>query len=182
MPRPRTTGLLRGRVAGLDPVVLRSWRDSLADAAVRGEARVLAWAPAHEDVALGSPACLSVGGPLGWTHVGWHTVERGGWNAENGQLQWRTYDGARGAVQLTPPRRLPELFRERVSASLVVEQVTPFRASRGIIVSGRRDLGDVGAPLAWHATLSRGLTWSTDGVEDAAEAAIVALRSEYDIG
>ncbi|MGI8457171.1 MAG: hypothetical protein ACR2LI_03540 [Propionibacteriaceae bacterium] len=181
MPRPRPLGLLRGRVAGLAPAVLSSWRDSLALASGGAAARVLAWAPSGADVALGSPGYLSVGGPLGWTHVGWHTIERGGWNVENGQLQWRTYAGGRGSVQLTPPRRLPELFRERVSASLVVEQVTPFRGSRGIIVSGRRDLGDDTAPLAWHATLSRGLTWSTDGVEDAAEAALIRLRAEYDI-
>jgi hypothetical protein len=168
-------------VAGLDPVVLTSWRESLAERAGSGEARVLAWAPAAEDVAIGRPGGLSVGGPLGWVHVAWHEVERGGWNADLGQLQWRTYAGVRGSVRLTPPRRLPELFRERVSASIVVEQVVPFPGSRGIIVSGRRDLGDDTVPLQWHATLGRGLTWSTDGVEDAAEAALAQLRGEYDI-
>ena len=117
-----------------------------------------------------------------WRHVGWHEIERGGWNAETEQLRWQTYGGARGAVALPDPARVPEVFKERVDASIVFERFVPLGGSgeRGVIVNGRRDLAAGPTEISWHATLTRGVTWRTPGVRELADSAMVELRREYD--
>lgn len=107
-------------------------------------------------------------------------IERGGWNAETASLSWALYSGRRGSVGLDPPGRLPELFRERIAATIAVERFVPVAGDRGVIVTARRDLGADGT-LSWHTTLTRGLTWRTDGVRATADAAEARLRSEYDL-
>lgn len=114
----------------------------------------------------------------GWRHVGWHEIEHGGWNAESRSLSWTLYGGRRGRIGLREPGRLPELFRERVAASIVVERFVPIRGERGVTVTARRDLGGSGA-ITWHSTLTRGLTWSTPGVTEEAARASAELQSEY---
>ena len=114
----------------------------------------------------------------GWRHLGWHEIEHGGWNAESRSLSWTLYGGRRGRVGLPEPGRLPELFRERVAASIVVERFVPIRGERGVTVTARRDLGGSGA-ITWHSTLTRGLSWSTPGVTEEAARASAELQSEY---
>ena len=58
--------------------------------------------------------------------MGWHEIERGGWNGETEQLRWQTYGGARSAVALPDPARVPEVFKERVDASIVVRAFVPL--------------------------------------------------------
>lgn len=157
---------------------IAAWRASLAPGQ---PARVLAWASSvDEQTVVLSPVTLSVGDQNGWRHVGWHEIERGGWNAETEQLRWQTYAGGRGALALPAPRRVPEVFRERVAASLVFERFVPVTAGsdRGVIVSARRPCG-TGA-IAWHTTLTRGMTWRTPGVRALADDALARLRHEYD--
>ena len=64
-------------------------------------------------------------------------------------------------IPLTEPGRLPELFRERVAATIAVERFVPIAGERGVIVTARRDLGRDGS-ISWHSSLTRGLTWQTD--------------------
>ena len=114
----------------------------------------------------------------GWRHVGWHEIEHGGWNAESSSLSWTLYGGRRGRVGLAAPGRLPELFRERVAASIVVERFVPIRGERGVTVTARRDLSGSGG-ISWHSTLTRGLSWSTEGVAEEVARASAELQSEY---
>ena len=79
---------------------------------------------------------------------------------------------------LAEPARLPELFRERVAASIAVERFVPIRGERGVTVTARRDLGAAGT-LSWHSTLTRGLSASTDGVADQVARAEADLQAEY---
>lgn len=150
------------------------------------EPRILAWTHAQDGYCIGSPAALSHGTTERFEHVDWHLIEQGGWNAETRKLSWTLYaDGAsgrRGSVELAEPGRLPELFRERVAASIVLEQFFPFggdQRSRGVIVSARRDLAGPGDAITWHTTLSRGLTWQTDGVRALADRVLRELQTEY---
>jgi hypothetical protein len=180
---------------GLPPEVHASWRRSLSDR--QGvPARILAWARSQDGFAVGSPSVLSVGGgdgtsgavpgaspdggvqPRDWRHIGWHEIEHGGWNAESRSLSWTLYGGRRGRVELAEPARLPELFRERVAASIAVERFVPLRGERGVTVTARRDLGAAGT-LSWHSTLTRGLTGNEPGVADEIAAAEADLQSEY---
>ena len=150
--------------------VYETWRSTLAGSG--REARILAWAPTTSNgFCIGSPSALSHGTAERLEHVGWHQIEHGGWNAETRQLSWTVYyDEAasrRGAVELIESGRLPELFRERVAATIVVGAVRTVRsrpAPRGVIISARRDLAGRADAIAWHATLSRGLAWQTEGV------------------
>jgi hypothetical protein len=169
----------RGR--GLPTTAYESWRESLRGQPER-RARVLAWAWAVNGICIGSHSLLSYGSESGWQHVGWHQIERGEWNAETRKLSWTSYDAEPRSVELTEPGRLPELFRERVSASIVAERFVPIAGQRGVTVSGRRDLADPSAAIAWHRTLSRGISWQTEGAQEAADAALAELRGEYDLG
>lgn len=174
------------KTRGLPRDVYETWRSTLAGSG--REARILAWAPTTSNgFCIGSPSALSHGTAERFEHVGWHQIEHGGWNAETRQLSWTVYyDEAasrRGAVELIESGRLPELFRERVAATIVLEQFVPFGAdqrSRGVIISARRDLAGRADAIAWHATLSRGLAWQTEGVRALADRALDQLQTEYD--
>ncbi len=176
---------------GLPPETYDGWRTSLS-ARPDAPVRILAWARSEHGFVVGSPALLSVldvppsaaeGGEEGtaapgWRHVAWHQVEHGGWNAESRSLSWTLYGGRRGRVGLSEPGRLPELFRERVAASIVVERFVAIRGERGVTITARRDLGE-GGGLSWHSTLTRGLSWNVEGVADVAARASAELQSEY---
>lgn len=168
--------------------------------------------PSHGDPADTEPAAAGPArGELGWVHLGWHEIERGGWDEESGRLVWSRYpdrdrgprapgdggaaagadsaaavDGSAadvdGGVVLTEPGRVPEVFRERVAASIVLEKFVPIRNGRGVLISGRRDLAEGEVSIAWNSRLQRGLTWQTEGVRAAADAAIAQVRTEYDMG
>ena len=166
----------------MPPEAHATWRTTLTAVAGR-PARILAWAPVVDDgLVLLSPAALSVLRDDDWRHLGWHEIERGGWNAETEQLRWQTYGGARGAVALPDPARVPEVFKERVDASVVFERFVALGGSgdRGVIVSGRRDLAHGPTEISWHTSLTRGVTWRTPGVRELADAAMAELRREYD--
>ena len=186
MSRSATTSRF-SRARGLPRPAYDSWVESL-----RGEgptadgarpARVLAWAAegAEGDATfcIGSPAALSSGSAAGWRHVGWHEIEHGGWNDELRRLSWVQLDGRRGSAPLVEPGRLPELFRERVEASIVVKRFLPLSGARGAVISARRDLGGRGT-VQWHTALTRGLSWQTPGVREAVDEALAEARAEYD--
>lgn len=173
---------MRSRFAarGLPPETYEAWRASLT-ATPGAPVRVLAWARGDDGYVVGSPALLSVGGGdpgPDWRHVRWHEIEHGGWNAESRSLSWTLYGGRRGRVGLREPGRLPELFRERVAASIVVQRFVPIRGERGVTVTARRDLGGSGE-ITWHSTLTRGVSWSAEGVADEVARVSAELRSEY---
>lgn len=119
-----------------------------------------------------------------WKHVGWHRIERGSFSAEDQRLSWTTYDSGPGHVLLAEPGRVPEVFRERVAASIAVEEFIPLDdrsdTQHGVIVSGRRDLSRQEPEIIWHASLPNGVSGETPGIDDLADAAIDRLRAEYD--
>jgi hypothetical protein len=167
------------RSRGLPGDAYASWLASMREVPGR-TSRILAWAGEGDQLAIGSPTVLSTGGVQGWQHVGWHEIERGGWNDELRRLSWVRLDGRRGEVQLTEPGRLPELFRERVEATIVVRQFVSLAGERGVTISARRPLGG-GGSIVWHTSLTRGLTWQTAGVREAVDDALAETRAEFDM-
>ena len=163
--------------------VYDSWRSSLTTQPARS-IRILAWAKTPTEFGIASPTTLSYGDENAWTHLGWHQIERGGWNAELNKLSWVLYappgeSSPRDSLELVEPGRLPELFRERVSATIAVEKFVPLIGQRGVTITARRDLG--GGVITWHSTLTRGLSWQTEAVRTAVDQAMEQVRTEYDV-
>ncbi len=203
------SGFWSGRGRDVDPAVHAAWKASLTAQGVR-PGRLLTWAAAADGrCCLATAGMLSIGSADGpaedWRHLGWHRIERGGFDADTLTLRWTLYgDGpygsapddlesaiGRGEVVLTDPRQLPAVFRDRVAASIAVEQFFELDSGapgsgrhrspgRGVVVSGRRDLGRRDARLEWHASLSRGTRWQQPGVRELGDRAISRLRAEYD--
>ena len=69
------------RSRGLSKTVYESWKTSLHGQANR-PTRVLGWAKTPTGFCIASPAAFSFGDQLAWQHLGWHEIERGGWNSE----------------------------------------------------------------------------------------------------
>lgn len=192
----RTSGVLARR--GLPAAVYEQWLASRRAAGVPVE-RVLAWSGSAteagdpddavtgdrsevgtDDLVLGTRGRLSARNrELAWTHVGWHRIEHGGWNGETRRLTWSCYDGTRGSAGLPVPGRVPELFRERIAASIAVEETVTVGGGRSIVVSGRRDLSEPDPGLEWRRTLSRGLSWNQPGVSELADDVLARLQAEY---
>jgi hypothetical protein len=173
------------RSRGLPRVIYDSWRFSLETQPGR-PARILAWATTSTGFCIAGPATLSYGDEKGWEHLGWHEIERGAWNAELRKLTWSLHAAAgkpspRGSLEMIEPGRLPELFRERILATIAIEKFVPLVGERGVTISARRDLGGTGT-VAWHSTLTRGLSWQTAGVRAAVDQAMEQVRTEYDVG
>jgi hypothetical protein len=170
---------------GLPRAIYDSWRSSLATQPGR-PARILAWATTSRGFCIASLATLSYGDEEDWKHVGWHEIERGAWNAELRKLTWALHaapgePSPRGSLELVEPGRVPELFRERIVATIAIEKFVPLVGERGVTITARRDLGGTGA-VAWHGTLTRGLNWQTAGVRAAVDQAMEQVRTEYDVG
>ncbi|HYP44581.1 MAG TPA: hypothetical protein VEQ66_05225 [Propionibacteriaceae bacterium] len=169
---------------GLPAADYASWSSSLVAQSSR-PLRILAWASTPEGFAVASPSVLSysAAGEAGddWVHLGWHEIERGGWDADSSRLGWVRYGGERGGVELREPGRLPEVFRERVAASIVLEDSVAI-LGRQVLVVARRDLAEGDQPITWHSTLGRGLSWRTEGVQAAVDEAVARVRTEYNLG
>ncbi len=148
-------------------------------AAVGGRVRVLAWASSAGGPAVGLADRLALATPDGWRFVGWHEIASGGWDAESGRLRWTLLTGDQNDVVLNDPGSLPDLFRERVDASIVVQERFELERGRAAIIVARRRLDDDRAPLTW--SLSRqGGSW-TDDQTTRSEVELARLKAEYDI-
>lgn len=176
----------------VDPEIEESLVASRRSRGESGKPRILAWSASPEGVAILQPHVLSVwmapdrrvgdhADDEGWEHVGWHLVEKGGWNSETATLQWSCYGGRRGSITLDQPGRVPEVFRERVAATIAVQQFQPLPNSRGgVTISGRRDLADPDNTITWHPTLSKSVNRHTPGLEGLIAELIADMKAEYD--
>lgn len=160
--------------AGLPAADFRSLTE-----AVGRRVRVLAWARGADGPVVGLADRLAVRGPDAWRFIGWHEVGSGGWDAATGHLRWRLTDGVRDDLVLENPGSLPDLFRERVEASIVVQERFELSRGRAAMIVARRPLDDTRAPLQWTVTRHGG---SFDIAQaDQADAELARLRAEYDI-
>lgn len=181
---------------GLDRTIRHGWQASLTGTGI-SPGPILAWATlVGGGIGIAARGVFSIrsGGssepghpdssPQDWRHLGWHQIERGGFDADDGTLRWSGYDEAEDRVVLEQPGRLPQAFREQVAASILLEEFVSLdpAAERGpgVVISGRRDLGRRDTPIAWHASPARGTTWDTPGIRELADRATARLRAEYD--
>lgn len=158
----------------LEPVDLRSLSDHLG---VRP--RVLTWARTAGGVVVALPDRMAVRVGESWQDQPWHDIDRGGWDEAASTLSWQDVFGAGHCVALAEPGRLPEVFNERVSASIVLQKVVELPGRRRAVVSLRRDLGVTEVPLVWRVNTDADLGDPRVASMLAAERA--RLSAEYDI-
>jgi len=160
--------------AGLPQAAFSSLSEALGH-----RVRVLAWAHGEHGPVVGLADRLAIQGADGWRFIGWHEVATGGWDAETGRLRWTLTDGFSDAIVLDDPGSLPDLFRERVDASIVVQQRLELSRGRAAMIVARRRLDAEGRPLIWSVTRHGG-NWDT-AQADRADAELAWLKGEYDI-
>lgn len=142
--------------------------------------RVLAWAPSIEGFAVGQPEQLSVLSGDGWRHIPWHHIDHGEWNPETSTLSWSGPNRLRGLVVLPDPGRLPELLRERVAASIAVEEHVDIPGTRqGATLMARRPLD--GGPLEWRIAAGRGTDLRDPAVKAVVDEILRAREAEYSL-
>ncbi len=148
-------------------------------AAAPGRVRVLAWASSADGPVVGLVDRLAWSSSDGWRFVGWHEIASGGWDVTSGTLRWTLVTGETENLLLDDPGSLPDLFRERVDASIVVQQRVELADDLAALIVARRLLDDDTAPLIWSLN-RQGESW--DAAQEAqADAELARLQAEYDI-
>ena len=141
--------------------------------------RVLAWTEATTgEVLAGTREALYLGG----TRLAWEDVEAADWDRETEVfrvVEVGTWGEVRGEHRyvIGEPRRLLELVRERVTASVLLVRHVPIEGRRGLRVIARRSpTGDRG--VRWLYEYDAGIDPGDPVVRLAAENALADARSE----
>ena len=144
--------------------------------------RVLAWtATTTGEVIAGTREALYLDG----VRLAWEDVEAAHWDRDGEEL--RVTEVGRWAEprvehrhQIAEPRRLLELLRERVTASVLLVRHVPVQGRRGLRVIARRPpSGD--RSLRWVYEYDEGVDPDDPVVRAAAEAALASARDEVGV-
>lgn len=140
---------------------------------------VLAWCRSVDDVLIaGTRDALY----LGEVRIAWEDVEAADWDRDTGLLRVSEV-GSWGRLRpeyrlvIAEPGRLPELVRERVTASVVLQRHVPMQGRRGVRVVARRAPGGH-QPIRWVFEYDEGIDPDDPDVAAAARAALSAAREE----
>lgn len=141
-------------------------------AAAAGE-RVLAWARCADGPAVATRGALLLPGQ---DRLPWESVEHAAWSAPT--LTVTAVDGTVRTADCSDPGALPEVVRERVTASVIGETHVELRRGRGVrLVARRTEPGGV----RWSTTFDPGLDPSDPELAAAAQAALAATRSAWGV-
>jgi hypothetical protein len=141
--------------------------------------RVLAWTQASTgEVLAGTREAIYLGG----TRLAWEDVEAADWDRDTEQLRvaevghWGE-QRVEHRFAVAESRRLLELVRERVTASVLLVRHMPIDGRRGVRVIARRPpSGD--RELRWVYEYDEGIDPDDPAVRLAAETALEAARDE----
>lgn len=141
--------------------------------------RVLAGATSSVGDVVGTRDALYLPGAL---RVPWHLLDGAEWDSETGVLTVRevgTFGRVRPVhrLELDDPRRLLELVRERITASIVLTRQVPVTGHGGATVVGRRPTTGL-RELVWFVEYDAGLDPDDPTVQAAVEQALAAARAE----
>ncbi len=147
--------------------------------------KVLAWAESSSGpVVAGTRDALYVVSPGSQieTRLPWEQVEAADWDRDTSRLRisevgsWGE-ERVEHTLTIEEPRRLLELVRERVTASVVLQRHVPLTGRRGMRVIARRaPRGD--RSLAWFYEYDEGVDPDNPDVRATAAAALAAARDE----
>ena len=133
---------------------------------------------------LGTRDALVVVEPAETIRLPWEAVEAADWDADAGRLRVSEVGeyGVRRPVHtftLDDPRRLLQLVRERVTASVLIQRRVDVHGKKGLVVIARRPPRGRGE-ITWAYELDAGVDPADPAVKAAADAALRAAR--LDVG
>ncbi len=130
---------------------------------------------------VGTDRSLHLPDGAGWRRVGWEHVDRARFDDESERLtvvEVADFGEPEPVhdLALVEPRRLLDLVRERVTASMLLTRHVPVPGSRGVKVIARRS--PVGGPVEWSFWLDEGLQPDDPMVRAAIDAGLADAETE----
>jgi hypothetical protein len=158
-----------------------------APAEVRARAageRVLAWMPVGaSSLVATSSALLLPAGAADDVRLPWDRIVRASWEPEIVEVTAQPESGGRPVVHRVriegDPGVLPEVVRERVTSSIVVQHHVLLEGERGARVVARRVPGST--DLRWSVVFDAGLDPTDPALRARADDALTALRTSLGI-
>jgi hypothetical protein len=141
-------------------------------AAVVPPDRVLTYAEGPDGYVIAANRALYLGG----ARLPWFQVDRAMWDEEG--LTVVTTDGRSHRALLPEPGRIPEAVRERVTASIVVNQYATLDARGGVLLVARKTDDD---ELVWEFVFDSGLDATDPGLRALAEQALEETRRSFGV-
>lgn len=146
-----------------------------------GGRRVLASGRSPVGQVLGLADALAYTDGAACHEVAWHDVDRGGWDHASRMLRWTTVDGRSASLELIETGRLPDLFNERVTASIACVRTVTLADRGTAVITARRNWADPTSALIWRVAPGKGIQ-SEDVLRDPLVALeLERLRAEYDV-
>jgi hypothetical protein len=144
---------------------------------------VLAWAVSGDSelAALDTALLLPAGSEP--ERIAWDLVLRASWT--EGQLEVSAQDRPGGQARTHriaftgSPGALPDVVRDRVNASIVIQHHAPLEGERGARIVARRTPGST--ELRWSVVFDPGLDPADPGLRAAADAALAVLRGSLGV-
>lgn len=146
-------------------------------ASLGGRCDVLAHGEGEATVLAGTRDHLALRSDGVWRAWPWESVAKGSWRAEERAFNWSTMAGEEFDVVLEDAGRLPELFRERVQASTVVEETFDVPGGSVRLVGRRSPHGD--GALKVYAVPRGFVSLDDDAVRELVVAQSDRLQADY---
>ncbi|MFJ2031108.1 hypothetical protein [Streptosporangium sp. NPDC087985] len=134
--------------------------------------RVLTYAEGPDGYVIATDRALYLGG----TRLPWFQVDRGVWDEKG--LTVVTTAGESYHALLPEPGRIPEAVRERVTASIVVNQYVPLDVRGGVRLVARKTDDD---RMIWEFVFDAELDPADPGLRALAEQALEETRRSFGI-
>ncbi len=144
--------------------------------------RILAWSRTTTGLVVGLTDRFVEQVDGTWTATPWHHVQRGQWDEKTAALTWTDHAGLDYTATLESAGRFPELFTERVTASVLFQRRVDMGRGRYVVVALRRNLADFADETVWTVLPGGGADLGDPQVQAAADQVLAAARAEFDIG
>jgi len=154
--------------------------DSLT-AHLGGRPSVLAWARTGEGCVVGLAGRMVVQDASGWQSYPWHHVATGKWDGGSNRLSWVDTAGDEHTAVLTGRSRFPDLFNERVSASVLFTRRVDLGRNRHALIALRRNLESGADEADWAVTPSAGVDLTDPGVSARIDQELASVRADFGI-